>query len=63
MLLTHCRYGVLLNFVKDGDKRVYSECYEYKSDIHCVERLDTRYIGIMTEQTYKPWQSYLDTKK
>jgi len=63
MLLTHSRYGVLLNFVRDGDKRVFSEVYEYLAKSHMVERLDIRYIGVMTERTEKPWQPFLDAKR
>lgn len=63
MLLTHSRYGILLNFVRDASKMVFSEAYEYKEDNHTVERLDTRYIGNVYDKTVKPWQSFIDVHK
>lgn len=61
MLLTHCPYGILINFSKSG--QVYSEVYQYISVSHTVERMDTKYIGVMYEETVKPWQDYLDRKR
>lgn len=62
MLLTHCPYGMLINFCKDKHQ-VYSECYRYDEKLHVVERYDTRYMGTMYERTVKPWQKYLDERK
>jgi len=61
MLLTHCPYGVLINFCKTTNQ-LYSETYQYIEEQHIVKRMDTRYIGYMYEKTDKPWQSYLDKK-
>jgi len=58
LLLTHCPYGMLINFCKTTFQ-VYSETYEYLQT-HSVERLDTKYIGVCHEPTIKPWQPYLD---
>ena len=60
MLLTHCRYGMLINFSKSY--QVYSEAYEYIEKTHTVERLNTSYMGTMYERTVKPWQQYLDAQ-
>lgn len=62
MLLTHCPYGILINFCKSKNF-LYSETYEYLEDSHRVERMNTRYMGITQESTVKPWQSYLDQKR
>lgn len=62
MLLTHCPYGILINFCKETN-HLYSEAYHYVEDGHYVERYDTRYMGMMYEKTVKPWQSYLDEKR
>ena len=59
MLLTHCPYGILINFCKTTNQ-VYSEAYRYIEGKHVVERYDTKYIGVMYEKTIKPWQPYLD---
>ena len=61
MLLTHCPYGILINFSKGG--QVYSEAYQYIANKHVVERLNTQYIGFVHEETTKPWQEYLDKKR
>lgn len=60
MLLTHCPYGMLINFSKTG--KVYSEAYQYVEEKHVVERMNTQYIGFMYEKTVKPWQEYLKKK-
>lgn len=62
MLLTHCPYGILINFCKTT-ARVYSECYSYNAMTHSVERLNPAYIGWNIKPTKKPWQNYLDDKK
>ena len=64
MLLTHCPFGMLINFCKDSkDNRVYSEAYEYDEAHHKVRKMNTRYIGMMYEKTEKPWQPFLDAKR
>jgi len=62
MLLTHCPYGVLINFCKTKNF-LYSEAYQYIPEYHKVERIDTKYMGMMYEKTVKPWQAYLDKKR
>lgn len=60
MLLTHCPYGILINFSKSG--KVYSETYEYIKTTHEVVKMNTKYIGSNYERTIKPWQEYLNKK-
>ena len=62
MLLTHCPYGILLNFCRTKHQ-VFSEVYRYIEGDHRVEQMDTRYIGVMYEKTVKPWQKWLDERK
>ena len=62
MLLTHCPYGILINFCKKKHQ-VFSEVYHYLEGSHKVEPYNTKYIGFMYEKTEKPWQAYLDAKK
>ena len=61
MLLTHCPFGVLINFTKPSSKggQVYSEVYQYHEKEHYVDRLDTKYIGTIKEYTEKPWKRFL----
>lgn len=62
MLLTHCPYGILINFCKEKNQ-LYSETYQYIESDHHVERMNTSYMGMMYEKTEKPWQPYLDAKR
>lgn len=62
MLLTHCPYGILINFCK-SKHQVFSETYHYVEEKHIVERYDTKYIGNCYIHTNKPWQKYLDDKR
>jgi len=62
LLLTHCPYGILINFCKETNQ-VYSETYEYIEQSHCVERLDIKYLGYNHHNTPKPWQDYLNSRK
>lgn len=55
MLLTHCPYGVLLNFSKSD--QVYSESYEYDKDTHTVSKMNTRYMGWYVKDTPRPWKN------
>ena len=62
MLLTHCPFGILINFCK-ARHQIFSEVYHYVESSHEVELYDTRYIGYMHDNIEKPWQTYLDAKK
>lgn len=62
MLLTHCPFGILINFCK-AKHQVFSEVYHYIESSHTVELYDTKFIGHLFEKTEKPWQQYIDAKK
>lgn len=62
MLLTHCPYGVLINFCKTKHQ-VFSETYQYLPDKHNVEIYDTKYLGNNYPKTAKPWQEILNKRR
>ena len=65
MLLTHCPYGMLINFSKPSAKgcNVYSEVYQYHPMGHFVDRLDTKFMGAYPYQLDKPWKNLLGSKR
>ncbi len=62
MLLTHCPYGVLINFCKTKHQ-VYTEVYHYDERFHRVDPFDIKYQGQVNEPMNKPWQKFLDERK
>ncbi len=62
MLLTHCPFGILINFCKTK-KQIFSETYEYIEELNRIESLSTSYIGDYKDNLIKPWQSYLDNRR